>query len=95
MPQFPEKQDFLRDQPYCYSNTSAMFDLSEKVCLVTGASRGIGLAFVDVLLQRGAKCLMVDVDYRVILEFLLTFPISQNRTTSLLKSSSEKHLVLP
>ena len=42
-----------------------MFDLKEKVCLVTGASRGIGLALVQALLKHGAKCLMVDVDYKV------------------------------
>ena len=42
-----------------------MFDLKEKVCLVTGASRGIGLSLVQALLKHGAKCLMVDVDYKV------------------------------
>ena len=42
-----------------------MFDLKGKVCLVTGASRGIGLALVQALLKHGAKCLMVDVDYKV------------------------------
>ena len=42
-----------------------MFDLTEKVCLVTGASRGIGLALIKAFLKRGANCLMVDVDYKV------------------------------
>ena len=42
-----------------------MFDLAEKVCLVTGASRGIGLALIKAFLKRGANCLMVDVDYKV------------------------------
>jgi NAD(P)-dependent dehydrogenase (short-subunit alcohol dehydrogenase family) len=41
-----------------------MFDLKDKVCLVTGAAGGIGLGFVKGFLQRGAKCLMVDVNYR-------------------------------
>ena len=42
-----------------------LFDLTEKVCLVTGASRGIGLALVQALLKHGTYCLMVDVDYKV------------------------------
>ena len=42
-----------------------LFDLTEKVCLVTGASRGIGLALVQALLKQGTYCLMVDVDYKV------------------------------
>ena len=42
------------------------YDFKGKVCLVTGASAGIGLSFVRTFLQRGAKCLMVDVNYRVI-----------------------------
>ena len=42
-----------------------MFELKEKVCLVTGASRGIGLSLIKSFLQRGAFCLIVDIDYRV------------------------------
>ena len=41
------------------------FQWKEKVCLVTGASAGIGLGLVKTFLSRGAKCLMVDVNYRV------------------------------
>ena len=41
-----------------------MFELKEKVCLVTGASRGIGLSLIKSFLQRGAFCLIVDIDYR-------------------------------
>ena len=42
-----------------------MFDLKDKVCLVTGASRSIGLGLVRALLKRGTFCLLADVDYRV------------------------------
>ena len=49
-----------------------MFDLKEKVCLVTGASRGIGLALIKAFLKRGAFCLMVDVDYKVRLLFVIS-----------------------
>ena len=41
-----------------------MFDLKDKVCLVTGASRSIGLGLVRALLKRGTFCLLADVDYR-------------------------------
>ena len=49
-----------------------MFDLKEKVCLVTGASRGIGFALIKAFLNRGASCLMVDVDYKVRLLFVIS-----------------------
>ena len=42
-----------------------MFELQGKVCLVTGSAGGIGLELVKLFLQKGAKCLMVDVNYRV------------------------------
>ena len=42
-----------------------MFDLKEKTCIVTGASKGIGLGLVQALLRHGAYCLMLDVDYKV------------------------------
>lgn len=42
-----------------------MFDLKEKACIVTGASKGIGLGLVQALLRHGAYCLMLDVDYKV------------------------------
>ena len=52
-----------------------MFELKEKVCLVTGASRGIGLSLIKSFLQRGAFCLIVDIDYRAsISEHLLGKP---------------------
>jgi NAD(P)-dependent dehydrogenase (short-subunit alcohol dehydrogenase family) len=44
-----------------------MFDLKDKVCLVTGGAGSIGLGFVKGFLQRGAKCLMVDINHRVLL----------------------------
>ena len=46
------------------------FVWKEKVCLVTGASGGIGLALVKSFLSRGAKCLMADVNYRVRMIFI-------------------------
>ena len=45
--------------------TKIMFDLKEKACIVTGASKGIGLGLVQALLRHGANCLMLDVDYKV------------------------------
>ena len=42
-----------------------MFDLKEKACIVTGASKGIGLGLVQALLRHEAYCLMLDVDYKV------------------------------
>ena len=42
-----------------------MFNLKEKACIVTGASKGIGLGLVQALLRHGAYCLMLDVDYKV------------------------------
>ena len=45
------------------------FNLKDKVCLVTGASGGIGFALVKSFLARGAKCLMTDVSYRVRFQF--------------------------
>ena len=50
-----------------------MFDLKEKVCLVTGASRGIGFALIKAFLKRGAFCLMVDVDYKVRLSLVVLY----------------------
>ena len=37
----------------------------DKACIVTGASSGIGLAFVKSLLAKGAKCLMADLNFKV------------------------------
>ncbi len=37
-------------------------DLTDKICLVTGAARGIGLAIADRLHQAGAKVVLCDVD---------------------------------
>ena len=50
-----------------------MFDLSGKVCLVTGSAGGIGLEIVKICLQKGAKCLMVDINYRVSLKSCLHY----------------------
>ena len=41
------------------------FDWKEKICLVTGAAGGIGLALVKAFLIRGAKCLMTDINFKV------------------------------
>lgn len=40
----------------------SLFDLTGKVALVTGASRGIGLAIVEQLVQAGAKAVLSDID---------------------------------
>ncbi|MEL7450408.1 MAG: SDR family oxidoreductase [Pseudomonadota bacterium] len=37
-------------------------DLNDKVCITTGAASGIGRACCDLLLERGAKVVMVDVN---------------------------------
>lgn len=36
--------------------------VQDKVCLVTGAARGLGLAAVEALLQEGARVMLTDVD---------------------------------
>jgi len=36
--------------------------VQDKVCLVTGAARGLGLAAVEALLQEGAKVMITDLD---------------------------------
>lgn len=36
--------------------------VQDKVCLVTGAARGLGLAAVEALLHEGAKVMLTDVD---------------------------------
>ena len=40
-------------------------DFAEKVCIVTGGSRGIGKEIVNALLKRGARCLIADILYKV------------------------------
>ena len=42
-----------------------MFDWKDKVCIITGACSGIGYAFLQSLVQRGAKCLMADLNFKV------------------------------
>ena len=42
-----------------------MDEWKDKACIVTGASSGIGLAFVKSLLAKGAKCLMADLNFKV------------------------------
>lgn len=39
--------------------------VQDKVCLVTGAARGLGLAAVEALLHEGAKVMLTDVDAAV------------------------------
>ena len=40
-------------------------DFTDKVCIVTGGSRGIGKSITEALLKKGAKVLFVDVLYKV------------------------------
>ena len=42
-----------------------MVDWKDKACIVTGACSGIGLEFVKSLLDRKAKCLMADLNFKV------------------------------
>ena len=64
-----------------------MFELQGKVCLVTGSAGGIGLEVVKLFLQKGAKCLMVDVNYRVsqpVTSISITHTVFENHTKSLI-----------
>lgn len=40
----------------------ASYDLGGKVCLVTGAARGIGFATAESMIRRGASVVVVDLD---------------------------------
>ena len=40
-------------------------DFQDKVCIVTGGSRGIGKSITEALLKKGAKVLFVDVLYKL------------------------------
>ncbi len=42
-----------------------LLNFEGKACIVTGASRGIGKAIAEALLQRKARVLLVDVLYKV------------------------------
>jgi NAD(P)-dependent dehydrogenase (short-subunit alcohol dehydrogenase family) len=43
-------------------------NLKDQVCVITGAARGIGLACVKALLDRGAKVALVDVDSTALMD---------------------------
>lgn len=51
--------------------------LHGQVCVVTGAARGIGLAITQALIHRGAKVVMVDLDFAALTEVASTFPEGQ------------------
>ncbi len=46
-------------------------DLTDKVCMVTGASRGIGRAIAEAFLQKGAKVFLLDILWKVRAEHFL------------------------
>jgi gluconate 5-dehydrogenase len=41
---------------------NGMFDLNERVAIVTGAARGLGYAYSEVLASHGARVVMNDID---------------------------------
>ena len=42
-----------------------MMDFTGKCCIVTGAAMGIGRAVAEELLERGAKCIISDINWKV------------------------------
>ena len=44
-------------------NTFEMFVWTDKVCIITGGCTGIGWAFVQNVMEKGAKCLFTDLHY--------------------------------
>lgn len=52
-------------------------NLHGQVCIVTGAARGIGLAITHALILRGAKVVMVDLDFAALTEAASPLPESQ------------------
>ena len=42
-----------------------MSNWEDKVCLITGACSGIGWSFVQSFAQKGAKCLLVDINHQL------------------------------
>ena len=40
-------------------------DFDGKRCIVTGAAMGIGRAVAEELLERGAKCIIADINWKV------------------------------
>ena len=41
-------------------NATELFDVKDRVALVTGAASGLGLAFAEVMAANGARVLMVE-----------------------------------
>jgi len=52
-------------------------NLQDRVCIITGAARGIGLATARALVNRGAKVALVDVRGDALAEAAKTLPIDQ------------------
>ena len=40
-------------------------DFDGKRCIVTGAAMGIGRAVAEELLERGARCIIADINWKV------------------------------
>ena len=54
-------------------------NFQDKVCIVTGGSRGIGKSITEALLKKGAKVLFVDVLYKVCMSVKIITNISQKK----------------
>ncbi|TDU81891.1 D-sorbitol dehydrogenase (acceptor) [Prosthecobacter fusiformis] len=52
-------------------------NLHDQICVITGAARGIGLATAHALIGRGARVVLVDLDFSALSEALNHLPESQ------------------
>ncbi len=52
-------------------------NLQGQICVITGAARGIGLATAQALVNRGARVVLVDLDFAALSEAVSSLPESQ------------------